>query len=103
MKEEAIYLLEQIHLLNTQFHESENYDVLKDYRELMRANKNRCQLMLLKFFSPDIVWIRKDFGQINQEWLIGVHGQPEYFASHIPLSVLQKGLSDMQLAAWDIC
>lgn len=102
MKEDAIFLIEQIHLWNTQFHETQDIAYLKGFHELMRTNKNRCQLILLKYFSNDVVWVKKDFGQLQQEWLVGVHGQPEHYASHIPLAVLQAGLSEAQLAVWNI-
>ena len=102
LEENIEEILDQIHFFNNQFHDSENQPNLVGYHELMRSSKNRCQLMLLKFFSKEVVWIRKDFDQPNQEWLVGVYRQPEHCASHIPLSVLKKGLSDMQLAAWNI-
>lgn len=101
-KQDATALMQQICFFNSQFHESENQPYLQEFHELMRASKNRCQLMLLKFCTSEIVWVKKDLTQPNHEWLVGVYGQPDEFACHIPWSVLQKGLSEEQLAAWNI-
>lgn len=95
-------LMESIHFFNEQFHQSENKEYLQSFHELMRANKNRCQLILLKFASPEHVWIRQDLNSPNQEWSLGLHGFPDEYARHIPLYVLQQGLSKEQLAAWNI-
>lgn len=101
-KEEVIALMRTIHFFNDQFHRSENQPDLKDFYALMRASKNRCQLMLLKFASADLVWIKPDLTLTNQEWSLGLHGFPDEYARHIPLQVLQQGLSETQLAAWKI-
>lgn len=101
-QQELIVIMHQIHFFNDQFHASEGQDELQDFHELMRASKNRCQLMLLKFASPDLVWIKKDESSPNQEWSLGVHGFPEEYARHIPLHVLQQSLSQAQLDAWKI-
>ena len=95
-------LMEQIWFFNRQFHESENQENLIDFHELMRESKNCCQLMLLKFASPDLVWIKCDLSQPNQEWSIGLHGLPETSACHIPMHVLQQGLSETLLNNWHI-
>ena len=75
---------------------------LKDFHALMRMSKNRCQLMLLKFASSELVWIRPDLNQLHQEWSLGLHGFPDEYARHIPLYILQQGLSEELLEAWDI-
>ncbi|TXJ08047.1 MAG: hypothetical protein E6Q25_06685, partial [Acinetobacter sp.] len=80
---EAIF--QQIHFFNTQFHDSKDQPHLKDFHELMRASKDRCQLMLLKFASPEWVWVKKDVQHPNQEWSIGLVGLPDEAARHIPL------------------
>ena len=100
--EEAKIIMEQIYFFNQQFHQSEDQSNLNDFHELMRASKNRCQLMLLKHASHDILWIKKDLNSSNHEWLIGLHGMPPEYAFHIPLYVLQQGLSEEQLVAWNI-
>lgn len=101
-KYEVEALLQQIHFFNDQFHASADQAHLQSFHELMRASKNRSQLMLLKFASPDLVWIKKDESSPNQEWSLGVYGFPDEYARHIPLHVLQQSLSPAQLAAWEI-
>ncbi len=95
-------LMQQIWFFNQQFHESEDQEQQVDFHELMRASKNRCQLMLLKFASPEHIWIRQDLNSPNQEWSLGLYGDPESHACHIPLHVLQQGLSKQELMAWNI-
>lgn len=103
-KDELNNVLKQIHFFNQQFHASENQPHLKDFHELMRASKNRCQLMLLKFTSPEskLVWVRLDPKSTDREWLIGLFGLPDNDAAHIPLHTLQKGLSAELLTVWKI-
>ncbi|MCB1657733.1 MAG: hypothetical protein H6996_09465 [Moraxellaceae bacterium] len=101
-REEALALMKQIHFFNTQFHACANKPHLKFFRDFMRSNKDRCQLMLLKFASADLVWVKKDLNHPNQEWSIGLHGLPDNLARHIPLSVLQQGLSYELLKTWQI-
>lgn len=103
-KDELYTVLQQIHFFNQQFHASENQPHLKDFHELMRASKNRCQLILLKFTSPEskLVWIRPDPTSIGGEWLIGLVDLPDKDAAHIPLHTLQQGLSTELLTAWKI-
>ncbi|MGV0885784.1 hypothetical protein HWI77_08595 [Acinetobacter venetianus] len=101
-KEDIETILQQIHFFNQQFHASENQSHLKDFHELMRASKNRCQLMLLKFASPDLVWVNKAQDTLGGEYLIGVKGLPDEWAAHIPRSTLQQHLSTEQLQAWKI-
>lgn len=97
---EAIF--QQIHFFNNQFHESENQEQLKDFHELMRASKDRCQLMLLKFSSPEWVWVKKATDTLGGEYLIGAVDLSDEWAAHIPLHTLQQGLSDELLTAWKI-
>lgn len=101
-KDEAVAMMQQIHFFNDQFHGSENQLHLKDFHALMRMSKNRCQLILLKFASPDLVWIRPDLNQLHQEWSLGLYGFPDEYARHIPLYILQQGLSEELLEAWNI-
>lgn len=101
-KGEIEIIMHQIHFFNDHFHASENKEHLQSFHELMRASKNRYQLMLLKFTSPEHIWVRQDLNSPNQEWSLGVHGFPDEYARHIPLQVLQQGLSPAQLDAWNI-
>lgn len=97
---EAIF--QQIHFFNQQFHASEELEHLKDFYELMRASKDRCQLMLLKFSSPEWVWVKKATDTLGGEYLIGAVGLSDEWAAHIPLHTLQHGLSSELLDFWKI-
>jgi hypothetical protein len=102
-KQEANALMHQIHFFNAQFHNSENQPDLKDFHELMRISKDRCQLMLLKFASPDLIWVKKATDTLGGEYVIGmVNHTNETDGFHIPLSTLQQNLSTEQLQAWQI-
>ena len=94
----SLYIV--IRFFNQQFHASEEQPQLKDFHELMRASKNRCQLMLLKFASPELVWVRPDPTSLGGEWLVG--SADGKVAHHIPFSTLQHSLSDELLTAWQI-
>lgn len=95
-------LMAQIEFFNEQFHSSEMQSNLKSFHALMRASKNRCQLMLLKFADADLVWIKQDLHSPNQEWLVGAYGLSLTAACHIPLHVLSEGLSEELLNYWNI-
>lgn len=101
-KNEVVSLMQSIHFFNEQFHFSENIDYLSNYHELMRVSKNRSQLMLLKFATPELVWIKRDLNSLNQEWLLGMYDFSDNYAFHIPLHVLQKNLSEELLITWNI-
>ena len=103
MNQEEVYaVFQQIHFFNTQFHDSKDQPHLKDFHELMRISKDRCQLMLLKFASPKLVWLKKDTDALGNEYLIGAVGLADTAAAHIPLHTLQDGLSKEQLRVWNI-
>lgn len=97
---EAIF--QQIYFLNDQFHNSKDHPHLKDFHELMRTSKDRCQLMLLKFASPDLVWVKKAQDTLGGEYLIGMVDSHDKSAAHIPLHTLQQGLSTELLDFWKI-
>jgi hypothetical protein len=97
---EAIF--QQIHFFNEQFHDSKNQEQLEYFHELMRASKDRCQLMLLKFASAELVWVKKAHDTLGGEYLIGAINLPDEWAAHIPLHTLQQGLSTELLDFWKI-
>lgn len=99
---EVLAVFQQIQFFNKHFHASENQLNSNDFRELMRTSKDRCQLMLLKFASPEMVWVKLDPNSTNKEWSVGVYGLPDGSACHIPLHTLQQGLSDELLETWQI-
>lgn len=101
VNEEQVHaLLKQILFFNHNFHESENNDALKDFHNLMRKSKDRCQLILIKFATPKLISFYPDKKSSGGEWLIGsITGD---MATHIPLDTLKRNLSNDLLEFWNI-
>lgn len=103
---EVAAILRQAQFFNQQW---KNHQALTDFiafSELMRVSKNHCQLQLLKFADPTVIWARLDHGESLQVgeplWLVGAVDQADGLACHIPLRILQAHLTAEQCAAWQI-
>lgn len=103
---EVFTLLRQTNFFNQQWKNHQDVSGALEFAELMRVSKNRCQLQLLKFADPTVVWAKIDHDQSKEVgeliWLVGGVGQPEGLACHIPLRILQEQLSSDQLAIWQV-
>jgi len=99
-------ILTQACFFNQQWKNQKTVPAADSFAELMRISKNRCQLQLLKFSTPDLVWTRLDAEESTRVgepiWLVGGVKLPDSLACHIPLRILHEQLSAEQLAGWKI-
>lgn len=103
---EVLAILVQTQFFNQQWknHQDSSDDLA--FTDLMRISKNRCQLQLLKFFDPTVVWVKLDQGESERIgeplWLVGGVEQADGLACHIPLRILQEHLTAEERAIWHI-
>lgn len=101
-QDEVLFLLKQAWFFNQQWKACKDQQKLSNFAKLMRDSKDRCQLSLLKFSEPTVVWVRQDENSANHEWLVGGVNQPNGLACHIPLATLKASLPQDIQTLWKI-
>ena len=103
---EVAAILVQTQFFNQQWKNHQDLSDASEFADLMRTSKNRCQLQLLKFFEPTVVWAKLDQRESERVgeplWLVGGVDQADGLACHIPLRALQAYLTAEERAIWHI-